>query len=395
MQNTTATAVAEPTKVKTTIQNGTLQNLYNRVLANAKIREDYTITNNNFEFQGANLSASFKGGISNLYDLSDTFIEQAAAKWKIPVKYAKRMHATTPQLFADNFNTWKSRDPEARRMLLRTYADRDNDFFKARALVSDRYLMIDNIDLIAEVLEVVQTVMKERGIKIQPVKSCLTENNIFIRFVCPEIENHAAAMKHYHDPETGKQDSRIFSGFIIKNSEVGKGSLMIAPRVMVGACHNGLIFTREGFRQIHLGRKLEDTNITWSNRTQYINLDLIKSQVGDALNKFCSDDFLGKQVDMIEAAATHKLENPIPAMVNAAKHVGLADERVQRCLKWFANQGGSSTTWDVMQALTYEAKSLKGEERFDIESKTAELPTVIDSLDQKLKKTEDIIKRIS
>lgn len=59
----------------------------------------------------------------------------------------------------------------------------------------------------------------------------------------------------------------VFAGFVISNSETGHGSFSIIPQITIQVCDNGMTFTRDAMREVHLGGRLQDGVIRWSSDT--------------------------------------------------------------------------------------------------------------------------------
>jgi len=73
-----------------------------------------------------------------------------AEKLNIPLAYLRRLRERHVHLFDANVNVWLGDDP-GRRFLVRTLRGQDGPGI-ARALVSDSYRMVDNLDVLLAVL---------------------------------------------------------------------------------------------------------------------------------------------------------------------------------------------------------------------------------------------------
>ena len=82
------------------------------------------------------------------YGLTPLARRQLADKLRIPLTYFERMRETQPQLLDHNINTWMQQEGDRR--LLRTLDG------QVRAVLSDRYRRLDNIDLAEAVLPILQ-----------------------------------------------------------------------------------------------------------------------------------------------------------------------------------------------------------------------------------------------
>lgn len=323
-------------------------------------------------------------------------LSQMAQKLFGQITYLRTLEKNAPHLIAKHLNDWLSNESSngSRKFLMRLYRQPDSSdngddgiFHTGRAFLSDSYKSIDNLPVFQAVVETVAKISKERNIRVVPVKQSLSSSNMFLRFIAPDFEMPALrSLQNYRNPETGEGGGGIATGFIIRNSEIGNGSLGIAPRFYVSACRNGLIYANEGVFFTHLGAKLETGVIQWSQETLDQNIRMIVSQVGDAVRRFISNDFLGKKISQIEVAGDSKLSHPIHATKNICKDLGFSESATEDTLQWLSNQGSAKTQWDVNQALTYQAQKVSSEDRWKIESFAAKLledPNVFRNYDQR------------
>lgn len=312
-------------------------------------------------------------GCEARFGMSDWFMTQLAQKHKIPVKYARHCLKNLPDLFDQNVNFWLKNDPD-KTHLVRTYFREDGNV--ARAFLSDSYKTIDNFYMAKLILSQVQRLSTATGIQIRPERQTITDSNMYLRFVVPGLETKAKAAENYYNPETGKRGGGIMSGFAVKNSEVGNGRFIIAPRIWQKVCSNGLMYAKEGLAMTHLGGKLEKGNIIWSQETVRKNLELVMSQVKDVLKKIVSPDWLGQKVEEVNKMNEVKLEHPLHATVNMGEALGLGKIELNGLVNFFSNQGSGKTAWDSMQAITFHASNkATSEDQFRIERRLGELVT--------------------
>ncbi|MGH3898688.1 MAG: hypothetical protein ACRDTA_10635 [Pseudonocardiaceae bacterium] len=69
---------------------------------------------------------------------------------------------------------------------------------------------------------------------------------------------------------------------MISSSETGRGSFSVTPQVAIQVCDNGMTFTRDAMREVHLGGRLAEGVIRWSADTHDAALDLVVKQARDA-----------------------------------------------------------------------------------------------------------------
>lgn len=244
-------------------------------------------------------------------------------------------------------------------VFLRTFINKDENEGYARAILSDRYNVIDNFDVLFATLEAV----KESGLnlKIEDDGCDLTESKMYIRFVLPDVEINAPdLLKNYKSPKgnSGVGDG-VITGFVITNSELGQGSFSISPRAVVLKCSNGMVFKNDAFGKIHLGGKMgEFSTIDWSEETKRKNYELIQAQVKDAVKKFTSEDYLAKKISELNEYAEEDLKHPIETVKNVSKVLNITEEKEKSILDFFM-RGGDFTAMGVSQALTFYAHETK------------------------------------
>ncbi len=244
-------------------------------------------------------------------------------------------------------------------VFLRTFINKDENEGYARAILSDRYNVIDNFDVLFATLEAV----KESGLnlKIEDDGCDLTESKMYIRFILPDVEINAPdLLKNYKSPKgSSGVGNGVITGFVITNSELGQGSFSISPRAVVLKCSNGMVFKNDAFGKIHLGGKMgEYSSIDWSEETKRKNYELIQAQVKDAVKKFTSEDYLAKKISELNEYAEQDLKNPIETVKNVSKVLNITEEKEKSILDFFM-RGGDFTAMGVSQALTFYAHETK------------------------------------
>lgn len=400
-----------------------IQELDQVLKAQNALKKDLVIPVNSIRFNPSNGQMIVKNGIvgeelpegisGNLSsDLSlitnKTALQQLCDKFGISRTYMKRCIESNPSLLYDNLNAWIEQEsrgykfngnfssqiktgvpfdseliPQKKRnFLLRTLQGEDGNG-TARAFLSNSFKIIDNYDIFQAVLSSVMQQSKETNTKIIIDTCDLTEDRMYIRFICPEVEQLSDMLKFYRDPNSGNQSKKIMSGFVVSNSEVGKGAFSISPRLVIGACNNGRIFTNERLYSKHLGGRMAVGNVDWSQQTKNANMDLIINQIKDCVNTFISPDYIGKVVGQMEMDGSYELQNPIETCTNVCGKMNLGESETNKVLNYFAKQGSASTAFDIDQAVTFFAQhDCSADDRFDLESKVTEMLPKIQKIDQ-------------
>jgi hypothetical protein len=288
------------------------------------------------------------------------------------------MQQIAPELLQENVNSWLKR--EEKNSLIRTFQHTTTGNV-ARGLLSDRYGIIDNYDVLFAALEAI----KESGVHLVVREASITDRRMYVHLTAPEVEVQSdEALKNYLRDKHIEVGTGIVNGVILTNSEVGFGQYAIMPRIFIKICGNGMIVKEDAFSKVHLGGRLDIGQVSWSERTMKKNLDLIKSQTGDAINYFLSKDYLSGVVQKIEAASRVKLENPVDTMQNVikevAKTVTLTEENKRNILNYFVQDGDTAAS-GTMQALTREAQNLDADNRYEMELTAFEILPKVKSFD--------------
>lgn len=284
---------------------------------------------------------------------------QICEKLNIPRKYYDMMREERNRpnggnhIFDETLSYWfRQMDSN---YFVRTFVNEEGGTGYFRALLGDNYKVIDHMDVLIGALEAV----KESGVELKIEYADLTEEKMYVRFICPGVEVFSPELVgRYRTPGRDRGDggsNGICSGFVLSNSEVGQGKFSIAPRAVVGACANGMIFTDESYKRMHMGSKMEEYSfIKWSEETRRLDTELILSQVKDAVKTFCSPEYLGKQIARLEEEGGIKLEHPIDAVKNVSRFLEIPEERINTVLGYFM-EGGDTRRFGISQALTYYA----------------------------------------
>jgi hypothetical protein len=263
--------------------------------------------------------------------------------------------------------------------LLRSFVDKEEQTGVARALLSDRFKIIDNYDVMLAVLDAV----RESGMNLQvDDDGCdITEKRMYMRFICPEIEiNAPELLKNYHLDSNLVTNHGVVSGFVISNSEVGLGTLSIAPRAKVLACKNGMIKTDERFARTHLGGKVEEyKQIEWSEETRQKNYELIIAQVKDAIKAYTNKDFLGNWVSDLILKGTKPLEHPLDCIKNVSSALKISEAKEKDILNFFI-KSADFTGFGVTQSITLFAHTkADADEQYELEKAAV---SVLDNMKQ-------------
>lgn len=370
----------------TTLRNATLNDLATVLQEQAGARYDVVAHSSNLEFRDGNLIVKMTGepvltetgvmpAVTEEVCLTptDIFDSGISDRLGIPLKYVRRMRDGEKSALLDhNVNTWLAES--GKQWFVRGFKGADEVCGIARAFLSDRFGAIDNFDVVLAALGGI----KDAGVDAKVVGADLSERRMSLRVVVPEVTALAPLLlADYRSPYgTGGDRGRmyealghlpngspiVFAGFVITNSETGGSAFTITPRATVLACFNGMTFTKDAMRKVHLGSKMEEGEITWSDETNRKQIELITSQAKDAVQTFCSEDFLNAKIAEIEAQAGTAIIAPATIVQEVSKTLGFTDTEAEGILSHFIT-GGQMTTGGVLNAVTSFAQSIADPDR--------------------------------
>jgi len=300
-----------------------------------------------------------------------------AAKLDIPVRYYRRMRASAPWLLDANVNQWLAE--QECRYLVRAMTDGRGGGI-VRALLSDTYGIINNLDVLMAMLDGLQQATSESGHDDAggdagggdgggdgaagvEITSCdLTPNRMYVAVQSNTVTAMAPQLlANYVSPFTGARGADnpvVFGGFILANSETGKGRYTITPRLTVQVCDNGLQLEKHAIGRRHVGARMDEGQIRWSADTEQTNLALIGKQTRDAVRAFLDPHWVAQRLAELERDAGVALPNPQETIEHVSKQLRFTDEQQNLILSHFIS-GADVTSGGVMQAVTSAAQLVR------------------------------------
>jgi hypothetical protein len=305
--------------------------------------------------------------------------EGIAQALKIPSAYLKRLRVERPDLYDANVNGWlqgpAGGDADPRSFMLRTFKPAGGEPGIARALLSDRYAIMDNLDVLTAALDGVS----QAGVKVDIEGADLTDRRMVVRISAPEVQALAPELLGgYRSPftgETGADNPTVFAGFVLANSEVGNGAWSITPRMIVQVCRNGMTVTRDAMRAVHLGARQEEGVIRWSEDTQRKELAVVTARTADAVRTFLDVDYMRRAIDAMNEAAGRPVTK-VEQVTDVTKALKFTEEHQDGILGLFI-QGGQMNRGGIMQAITAYAQTVEdGDTAYDLEAAAVRALTV-------------------
>lgn len=353
-----------------------IQTLVQTLEIQSKTKKDYLTPTSSLSMVGGQLVIGKSSG-DIIYKPTSLFHSQVAGALNIPKGYYDRMKTGGIELLDSSVNHWLR--AEDKTQLIRTFESGENT---ARAFLSDSYSIMDNMEILMEALDAI----KKTGIRVVIEAAELSETSMYLKITCPDVEVKGGEILSRYNPVTprGVGDG-VISGFVLTNSEVGKGAFKIQPRAVVKVCGNGLIRTDMALKSVHLGGKMDELEMMKNDGVRRANMRLIKEQVKHAVTVFLSKDYLTKLVNIYNTLGSQKLEAPIPAVVEViGKEYGLGAERKNSILNYFMDNGGDRRRIGVINAITEELQQYKDADlKHESEVMSYEILKNFDSIESK------------
>jgi hypothetical protein len=272
-------------------------------------------------------------GVGDGLPLRPTAHEQMGSTLGIPKSYYDRMMSDAPDLLVNNINHWLTAQPAKR--MIRTLDG------GVRAILSDRYRPLDNLDLAEAVLPQLER------LDANVVSGEITEGRFFLKAVTPRVQSKV------------KKGDIIQAGLVISNSEIGAGALRIEELTYRLICLNGAIHA-QAVRQTHAGRPssyagadlLEQGREFFKDETRQADDRAFFLKVRDAVAGSLTQDRLDKHLlAMNEAAEIKPDADPVKVVEVTAAKFGLGDAERGSVLKHLI-EGGDLSAFGIGNAIT-------------------------------------------
>ena len=276
------------------------------------------------------------------YPLNPLAHQQIASRLGIPYRYYQKMQEKDPSLLDDNVNAWFQRTPERR--MVRVLDG------NVRAFLSDRYRRLDNLELCAAVLPVIQEM------KGASIESCeVTETHLYLKVINRRMKAEVAV------------GDVVQAGFVISNSEVGLGSLKVEPLVFRLVCKNGMICKDFTQKRYHVGRQANSIDAEayelYSDETLMQDDKAFFMKVQDTVRHAVDESRFMMTVDRLKEAMGIPMEhNPVESVeILADKFMLTQNERGDVLRQLFIS--GDSSRYGLLNAVTAASQIASDYER--------------------------------
>lgn len=231
-----------------------------------------------------------------LFSITKPCHTQFAEKLEIPLKYYHKMEESAPDLLVSNVNTWLRKN--GKDVFIRGLGN------SVRAFLSDRYRVIDHLDVLLCALNELQAHDAE-------IEACfLSEIEMNIKVKSQKLKDF---VRH--------KDDLIMGGIFITNSETGHKALRVEPRMFRVKCSNGMIVEELVTREIHIGNGDEI-----SDEIVYLSL---RRSIRELFNRF------GEIVLLLRESTEAKIRNPQKVIQNVVDQYKLSEAQKANILMSF------------------------------------------------------------
>ena len=257
------------------------------------------------------------------FSITDPCHDQIAERLEIPARYYHKMASEAPELLAENVNTWLRGGNKE--FFLRGLGD------SVRAFLSDRYRVIDHLDILYCALNELQAHEAE-------TEDCfLSETEMNLKVRSNQLQDF---IRH--------RDDLIIGGLLLTNSETGHRALRIEPRTFRVQCTNGMVIEEAMTRQVHLGNGDDGFD-----DMVYLS---IRRSIRELFSRF------GEIVLTLREATEIKVRNPQRVIHNLVEHYRLSETQKENILIAFGAEP-EADKYGIANAVTRAAQREESWER--------------------------------
>lgn len=271
------------------------------------------------------------------FDLNDVAHGQLADRLEIPRKYYQKISGFEG-LREQNVNTLLSNTQS--KFTVRTLGD------TARAVLSDKYLPVDNYMVIKEVMPILKDLPETR---IQAAN--LTDRKMYMQIIFPHTTK-----------EIVKGDA-VQYGITLSNSEVGMGAVKVESTIWRLVCSNGMI-GKSIVNRRHVGRRInEDDNMDLFRRETIVaDLKAFTMKLSDMIRYSLEEAQIEALIAPMREAAGMSIEQPEETVQKITKKYGLRDMEAKHVLRnMFAEQNISK--YGIINGVTNAAHITENPDR--------------------------------
>ncbi|KZM75852.1 hypothetical protein [Nocardia terpenica] len=328
-------------------------------------------------------TASADGDLAEKLDISRRYLRHLRDTGRVDlfdVNINGKIHGRVP-------GSDSRHDPDHRKFLLRTFRGDPGGPGILRAVLSDRFGICDNFDVLTAVLDGIN----QAGTPVT-IRSCdLTDSAMHVKVYSPAVAQLAPALlANYRNPFATPQLAHdrttvttpplrrthaastpsnpdlpvMFAGFRFSNSETGHGAVVLKPELYVQVCGNGLTLPMLAVRDVHLGSRLKAGAVAWSQDTYDKQLAVMTAKTRDTVRHWLSPEFLAEQIARLDTTATTPVTEPDKTITVISKQMRFSDTERTGILSHFI-AGGQLNAAGIANAITSFSQTLADPTRAD------------------------------
>lgn len=302
---------------------------------------------------------------------TNTALRQIAEHTKIPTPFLRATAAKYPGIAADAVNAWFLDDDvvnrrgtrqerkkhvraETQRQLVRTFGPTEKEHGILRAVLSSRYLIVDNLDVLAAALETA-----EKHKKNIEASGSLTDEKMYVRIKIKDLTTELKAKI----PDIGKGhrfiNEVVGASLLLRNSDVGIGRLEVVPEIEVLRCTN-LLRSLTALAAIHIGQEHKDLEILSKDTIDKLNAGLF-GRLRDIVDACFDKDKFQLIVDRFAESAGDPVKDPAETIENVTNRFGMSEDYRSSILNAYMEEAEhtGTTRFSLSQAITRQAHEVR------------------------------------
>lgn len=310
-------------------------------------------------------------GLTGSFQPTNVALSQVAEKASIPLAFLRENVGKYPKLAADMVNTWlRDKDvinsvgtkrerktkvtADSVKHLIRLFAPNGTPGI-LRAMLSSKYLIIDDVDALAVLLDEISKAKKEDKIKVE---GSLSDAHMHVRLRVSDIGTSI----DFPGKGQGHERIRVPCGasLLVQNSSVGMGGFNLIPELEVYTCTN-LLRSTVTMKQIHIGHDLAEMDFL-SKETVIKMHDAVMAKARDIMRTTLVQETFQKLADLFSAYAGETVENPQATIENVTRRFSLPQDAHESIFSKFMEesaQTGGGNRFALSQALTFQGTKLR------------------------------------
>lgn len=332
----------------------TIQEALKEIMRQSTAKADYMVSTPSMHFETCDGTPVLRlldgNGLDRVepLDIMPTAHRQIGDFLNIPRKYYDRMLQENIDLLGQNVNSWLQKESGER--MVRTIDG------KARAILSNRYRRIDNLDIARITLPIIERMPDAI------YESCqITDNYMYIKVVNPRLTAEVVP------------GDFVQSGVVISNSETGQGAVSIQPLIYRLVCSNGMTVNEARTRRNHIGRvnSSDENFLLYSQKTLEADDKAFALKIQDTVRAAVDEAQFARVLGKLRESTEKKLNTAdLPTVVKlASSSMGITDAESDGVLQRLI-EGTDYTLYGLANAVTRHSQDV---ENYDRASKLEEI----------------------